>query len=220
MILAWADTHYKRTGRWPTSTSGSVSRATGETWTAIEQALSQGYRGLPSGSSVAKLLAKCRGARNHKNLPRLAERQILAWADAHHSRTSEWPSQRSGRVIESNGETWSGIDAALGQGLRGLKGKSSLIKLLATQRSLRNSKSPPRLYKKDIIAWAKAHHRRTGQWPQARTGAIPEAPGESWLTIDAALAQGRRGFPGRSTLAKFLDQHVRKRPRKACPIAR
>lgn len=220
MILGWADAHHERTGRWPTTTSGSVSRAPGETWTAIEQALSHGSRGLSGGSSLAKLLAECRGARNHKHLSRLTEQQILAWADAHHDRTGEWPSQRSSWVIESNGETWSGVNTALRQGLRGLKGDISLFELLVTRRGLRDSKNPPRLYKKAIISWAKAHHRRTGQWPRARTGGIPEAPGESWLAIDAALTEGRRGFPGRSTLAKLLDQHVRTRSRKARPIAR
>lgn len=59
-ILAWADAHYARHGRWPSLESGRVSDAPGETWNAIDQALKQGYRGRPGGSSLAQLLDRCR----------------------------------------------------------------------------------------------------------------------------------------------------------------
>jgi hypothetical protein len=61
-ILAWADAHYQRTGRWPSASSGAVGDAAGETWGAIDQALSQGRRGLPGGDSLARLLGRCRAA--------------------------------------------------------------------------------------------------------------------------------------------------------------
>lgn len=121
---------------------------------------------------------------------------------------------------ELHGETWSGVSAALKQGHRGLKGDTTLVKLLVTRRGMRDAKNPPRLSKKDIIVWAKAHHSRTGQWPMARTEAIPEAPGESWRAIQAALTAARRGLRGESTLAKFLDKDLRKHVRRARPIAR
>ena len=56
------------------------------------------------------------------------------------------------------------IDAALGQGLHDLEGRSYLNRLLTMHRGLRNSKNPPRFYKKLIIARAKAHHHGTRQW--------------------------------------------------------
>src|ERR1051326_4343016 len=31
-ILAWADSHFERTGGWPIQTSGSIPEAPGETW--------------------------------------------------------------------------------------------------------------------------------------------------------------------------------------------
>jgi hypothetical protein len=55
-ILAWADHHYRRTGRWPTKRSGPVLAAAGETWKGIDHALHSGYRGLPGGSSLALVL--------------------------------------------------------------------------------------------------------------------------------------------------------------------
>jgi hypothetical protein len=48
--------HRKRTGRWPTALSGPVVEAPGETWRGVEMALVQGQRGLPKGSSLARVL--------------------------------------------------------------------------------------------------------------------------------------------------------------------
>jgi hypothetical protein len=61
-ILRWADTHHERTGRWPTAASGPVTGAPGETWPAINLALDCGWRGLPGGDSLARLLVR-RGRR-------------------------------------------------------------------------------------------------------------------------------------------------------------
>ena len=57
-ILAWADAFRARNGRWPTGSSGPVALAPGETWCAINSALSCGARGLPGGSSLSRLLAR------------------------------------------------------------------------------------------------------------------------------------------------------------------
>ncbi|RDJ93169.1 hypothetical protein B4Q13_23750, partial [Lacticaseibacillus rhamnosus] len=46
--------------------------------------------------------------------------QILSWADAHHRRTTEWPGQDSGSVLDAPHEKWGSINAALRSGLRGL----------------------------------------------------------------------------------------------------
>ena len=46
-ILAWADAHYQRTGRWPSQTSGPIAEAPGETWLAVHTALRVGLRGQP-----------------------------------------------------------------------------------------------------------------------------------------------------------------------------
>jgi hypothetical protein len=87
-------------------------------------------RGLPGGSSLARVLAERLGTRNRKRLPPLTIDGILAWADAHQRRTGTWPHLQSGAVHESPGETWNAADSALKQGLRGLPGGSSLHLLL------------------------------------------------------------------------------------------
>ena len=62
---------------------------------------------------------------------------------------------------------------------------------------------------KQILAWAKAHHRGTGRWPSAASGPVAEAPGLTWGGIDQALAGGFRGLPGGSSLARLLHLHQR-----------
>ena len=64
--------------------------------------------------------------------------QILAWADAHFEQTGRWPAVKSGPIAQASGETCAAIDAALRMGSRGLRGGSSLGRLLAKQRGVRN----------------------------------------------------------------------------------
>lgn len=59
-ILDWADAHHQRTGQWPSTMSGPVHDAPGEKWENINMALTKGLRGLPGGSSLAKLIKQYR----------------------------------------------------------------------------------------------------------------------------------------------------------------
>jgi len=208
-ILAWADAHHRRTGRWPTCESGAIAGSNGETWSAVNAALSLGHRGLPEGSSLARLLAEKCGVRNRACLPRLTVKNILGWADAHHRRTGRWPGHKSGVIAGGNGEKWSAVETALSQGHRGLPGGSSLARLLAEKRGVRNRASLPQVTIKNILGWADAHHQRTGVWPSVQSGPVADAPGETWRAIDNALRNGRRGFRPGSSLSRLLDNYRR-----------
>jgi hypothetical protein len=142
-ILAWADEHRARTGRWPGQAAGPVAAAPGEKWANIEQALWAGRRGLPGGDSLARLLARERGARNPRSRPRLTVEQILAWADAHHVRKRRWPTISSGPVLDAPGENWRAIYGALYDGHRGLPGGDTLSQLL--ERHGRGIRPPKRV---------------------------------------------------------------------------
>jgi hypothetical protein len=61
---------------------------------------------------------------------------VVAWADAHHTRTGDWPKHKSGPIPEAPGEKWQGVENALRLGLRGLPGGSSLYRLLARERGI------------------------------------------------------------------------------------
>lgn len=216
-ILAWADAHRARTGGWPHARSGPIAEAPGETWTAVDMALRHGLRGLPGGSSLALLLAQRRAVRNAWGRPNLSYERVLAWVDAHHQRTGQWPNLESGAILEAPGETWVGINQALKHGWRGLPGGLSLAELLAVEQGVRNRVNLPHLSRKRILQWAVAFHRRTGAWPTAASGPIPEASGDTWNTIDEALRYGRRGLRGGSSLARLLDAYGKKRNHAALP---
>jgi hypothetical protein len=203
-ILLWADAYHKRHGKWPGQDSGPIDGAPGETWKAVEWTLRDGRRGIPGGSSLAQFLEVHRGARNHLALPHLKPNQILKWADAYRHRTGEWPHQSSGDIPEAPGENWQAVGQALLVGVRGLPGGSSIARLLAEKRGVRNPAAVPRMEQWEILAWADAFRERTGRWPTAKAGPIPESPGDTWNAVDSALYVGLRGLPGNDSLARLL----------------
>ena len=179
----------------------------------VDQALRDGRRGLPGGSSLPQLLADKRDYRHrHK---RLTLTQILRWADAHHARTGRWPTTYSGPVSEAPGENWNTLDVLLRNGGRGLAGGSSLICLLAEARGAHHHLHPVQLSVAQILAWADQYQRRTGRWP--RTSTEPVTPGApvTWRTVDYCLRKGQRGMPGGSSLVRLLVQHGRGELRRA-----
>jgi hypothetical protein len=203
-ILAWADQHYQATGQWPAVESGPVKGCPQEKWKGIHRALREGFRGLPGGSSLARLLEKRRGVRYRQHLPRLTEGQILTWADGHHRRTGRWPNLNSGPVVGARGESWLNVDKNLRDGYRGLPGRSSLARLLEAERGVRNRRSAPRLTVQQIRAWAVSHRRQTGKWPTSDSGPVLDAPEENWHAINLALYFGHRGLGGRSSLSQLV----------------
>jgi hypothetical protein len=210
-ILVWADAHHARAGRWPERTDGPIAEAPGENWFAASTALTNGLRGLPGGSSLSKLLARERGVRNVGDLPAYTEAQILAWADAFRKRTGKWPNLHSGPIPEAPGESWNAVDSALKNATRGLAGGTSLARLLAASRGARNHTSTPALTAETILAWADAHHRRTGAWPKEDSGPIPEAPGETWAKVAGAMWEGKRGLQDGRSLARLLEEERQRR---------
>jgi hypothetical protein len=204
-ILAWADDHLRRTGEWPKYPDGPVAAAPGETWHAVNTALTRGTRGLPGDDTLAKLLARHRGVRNKSELPHLMVGQVRAWAEAHKARTGRWPGGKSGPIPEAPGETWSGVNAALHVGMRGFPGGDSLARLLARECGRRNLGAVPRLSLSRIRRWVRHHRSVTGRWPTYTAGTIPGAPGETWGAVANALIKGRRGLPGGMTLGQVVQ---------------
>ena len=210
-ILAWADNWYLFGSWWPTMDCGKIPGAVGEKWYNVDHCLRVGLRGLPKGSSLARLLAEHRGVRNRKGLPPLRVKDILQWADAFNQRTGRWPNRDSGPIKEAPGETWNAANAALQAGIRGLPGNSSLAQLLSEERGVRNIGDLPKLSIAQILGWADAHHRRTGHWPRhKKSGAIAGTSGETWHAVDAALRSGIRGCPTGSPLPRAKQRGQRR----------
>jgi hypothetical protein len=216
-VLAWAQAYRRRAGKWPAQHSGPVSEAPGETWQGIDAALRRGHRGLPGGEGLGRFLHRRLGARTKASLPSLTVEEILTWADRHHRKTGRWPTVDDGKVAGAGGETWRGINLALGRGHRGLPGGSSLARLLAAERGKRNKSWLPRLTVEQILAWADRHHEWTGRWPNRSSGPVADAPGATWKDINGCLQCGFRGLPGGDTLARLLEEYrgVRRWARQA-----
>src|SRR5262249_54949702 len=128
-----------------------------------------------------------------------------------------WPAAGSGPIASAPGETWRAIEGALRAGVRGLTGGTSLARLLEQHRGHRKRGTLPRLTHEQILAWADAHHAAHGRWPEAGSGPITGAPGETWHAMQAALGAGRRGLSGGMTLARLLEQHRSHRKRSTLP---
>jgi hypothetical protein len=214
LILSWLDAAHRRTGVWPTRDSGPVEDAPGETWRAIDVALRLGRRKLPGGSSLAKLLEERRGVQPPGRRPDFALGEVLGWLDAARQRDGAWPTLHAGPIPEAPGETWQDVDRALRRGRRGLPGGLSLARLLEEHRGVRNPAVPPRLVLPDVLSWARSYRRREGKLPTADSGPIPEAPGETWAAVDAALRAGGRGLRGGSSLSQFLERRLGGRRRR------
>jgi hypothetical protein len=69
-----------------------------------------------------------------------------------------------------------------------------------------------------VLAWARAHRRRTGRWPQITDGPVLDAEAdEDWANIDKSLRVGTRGLPGGDSLPHLLNRKLGARNRMAPP---
>ena len=205
-ILSWADLYFTAHDAWPARDSGSIP-GTPDTWQRVDSALLEGIRGFKGKSSLAKLLQKYRRVRNKKNLPPLTLSEILSAAGRYHRKTGEWPNRRS-RNKAAAPDSWEAIDGALCGGLRGLPKGWTLARLLFTKRGVHCQRYPAELRVSEIIRWAKRYEKTHGRWPGLKSGLV-EGTQHSWTGIDFALAKGRRGLPGGSSLAKLLNAYRR-----------
>jgi hypothetical protein len=205
-ILRWADCHHARRGRWPSLGSGLIPEAPGETWRQVHYALADGRRGLPGGSSLARVLVDGRGARVRRRLLPLSTDLILVWADAHYARTGQWPRTPSGPIPEAPGESWGKVQSALYCGTRGFPGRSSIVRLLREKRGVSGRRQLYPLSILQVRAWAQAFHASNGRWPTPEAGPIAECPGEKWSAVSKALSRGSRGLPGGYSLDRLLAE--------------
>jgi hypothetical protein len=202
-ILRRADAWYAEHGCWPKARDD-------RDWQSIDNALRYGTRGLPGGSTLQQELVKHRGVADRNQTASLTIKQVVAWARAHRRRTGNWPTARSGPVVERPAVSWRTIDHALQQGRCGGVRGSSLAQLLAQKLGIRTRAVIPRLNVDTILTWADAHRKRTGNWPYAHAGPIEGVPGETWKAIDSALRFGYRGLPGGESLHLLLVRTKRK----------
>ncbi|MGH7168992.1 MAG: hypothetical protein ACRELG_01775 [Gemmataceae bacterium] len=217
-IREWAVAYYESNGKYPNQSSGEITGTTDETWSGVNAALRRGIRELDGGYSLAQLLQDEFGVRNIQNLPELTREQIKSWVLQHRTRTGKYPSADSGEILDSNGESWQGVNLAFWVGRRGLPGGSSLAQFLEEEFGLRNHLNLPQLTWEGIREWVVEWYERTGKYPKRNDGEIPGADGETWTRVNGNLMKGGRGLPGASSLPQFLEQEFGVRNRLNTPL--
>jgi len=211
-ILAWLDLHVEAHGKWPVVESGPIDGELFESWRTVDQALRRGKRGLPGGSSLARLLAERRGRPNIHDRTPLTMDEIAGCAAAEHERSGQWVTKASGPVLQAPGEDWASIDQALREGRRSLPEGSSLARLLAERFGVRNRKALPPFDLDTLAVWARNHQLRRGRLPAVASGPIEESPGDTWRGVDDAFKNHGRGLvnTGFRSLAHFLQERLGK----------
>lgn len=127
-IVNWIKEYKNKYDKYPTYNSGQID-GTNETWAGVDISLKKSLRKLPK-SSLSQLKEKIDiSYRNKKKLPKLTEDQIVNWIKEYKDKNGKYPTIASGQ-IEGTQETWDKIGHAIYKELRGLKGKSSLVKLM------------------------------------------------------------------------------------------
>lgn len=209
-IFCWAQSHFRRTGKWPQVADGPIPESSGANWDNINRALIHGFRGLPGGTCLKKLLVDRQviGPESLALRSVLTPDQIWEWAQTFHEGHGNWPVVTSGPIDGTKDDTWSKVGSSLSTGNRGLPGGSSLARFLASRGVLgrRRSNLAP-ITAQQILAWADAYFEEHGDWPYNDSGTIRGSDGLTWQKIDASLKVGRRGLPGGSTLSAFLSEH-------------
>lgn len=216
-IVQWAESHKNRTGHWPRDRSGAIPESPPNTWAGINNALIHGRRGLLGGITLAQLVARHRRVPHRRELPSLTMTQVLRWAHAHHQRAGHWPRKQSGPVHEAPHENWHAIDAAMHQGHRGLPGGVTLVQLRRQQLGGPRRRPSKPITIAQILQWADAYHKRTGDWPMRTSGPIGGGVKGTWAGVQHALQQRLRGLP-KSSLAAILLRHrnVRRGNNRLC----
>jgi hypothetical protein len=210
-ILCRISEHVNRNGSFPCVMSGDVLGGfPGDTWSGYNMALTAGRRGLPGGSSLAKLMSEAvPGYCNPANKSDISHQFIVDRAREHMHIHHRWPSAHSGIVCGGNpGDTWLAYDTCLTRGLRGLPGGSSLAKLLSeSEIGYINRKGKPKLTVDFIQDRVRDHLIKNGTLPRSSSGPVAGGyPGDTWLGYERALINGNRGLPGGSSLSRVMEQ--------------
>ncbi len=205
LIIQKLHEFYRKHGRYPTQADGAVEGMEHETWKQWDVALRNGLRGLPKGSSLAKLRKSHFGDRNRSDLSPLTEEFIVECMKVYEKRHMRLPSMDSGAVEGMPGEIWKNWDFALRNGYRGLPGGSSLAKL-------KNKHFPPtRLTEAFIVHHMQIYKKKHGKLPTSNSGSVEAVPGATWQNWDIALRRGSFGLSGGSSLADLKRRYFRDR---------
>lgn len=174
-----------------------------ENWKALDASLRAGSKGLPGGSSLAKLFKNIKEELGFYYIDK-----ILDAAKTYYKESQKFPTSTTEDPVPGmSNVTWKNLDARLRSGARCLPGNSSLSLLLEPWKA--EIQGDISLSEFSIIRALEIFHEIYKKRPRYGSGQtdldlVPGMPNENWHAIDAALRKGSRGLPGGSSLLKLF----------------
>lgn len=154
-------------------------------------ALKNGFRGLPGGKSLTRLLGIAR------DTSELSEDQIRMWAEEWKATWGVWPNLHDFKGGPPGHGSWGSMNHWLAKGGRGLPGGSSLTKLTEPRDSMSVEL---------VLAECRRYQQAHGEWPTVQSGECPTLKRETFAGMNWALREGYRGLPGGSSLRAEMEK--------------
>jgi superfamily II DNA or RNA helicase len=202
-IISWAIEHKEKTGEYPNQNSGKIISNPSETWNAINDAMSNGRRGLKKQSLVVFLekkldrIPKSRIGRND-----LSTKKIIIWIKNYYEKHKKYPLATSKEVIpNSSGTKWYNVATSLSRGLRGLDKEKTFLEILQENFNYKLD-----LNENFILSKADDYFEKHRKWPTTMSGKV-DGLSDTWKTLNSALKSGNRGLEGNQTLAGILFEN-------------
>jgi len=206
-IVSGSREYFHTHGKLPTAHSREpVPGLPGESWSAIDRALSFGFRGFAPGRSLSRLLQPLRVEFGLERAP-LSRNAVFASCQKYVELYGRVPTRKSTEPVPGfPDETWVLIDSAGHEGRRGLAPGESLARIVEPLREELKLHDPTRLSHSRIIGAIREYYGLHGRLPSEYTqGEVPGIPGTSWKALSQSCRDGYRGLPeGGPTLGQIL----------------
>jgi hypothetical protein len=191
-------------GRFPVVGRDGVSPL-GITWTTLSLHLTDGRRGLPGGSTLAKEIEAVRREMGLKP-PEPTRELVLKAIEEYRDETGGYPIQQTRGEIPTLGMSWMVLAKRLRAGLLG--GGVTLVGLIEEVRTHRGELAPgkkPKLTLAMVHEAIRAFYREHGRRPTTLKDERPCRLGLAWRTLNNAIKLGQRGLPGGTTLLEECE---------------
>jgi hypothetical protein len=214
--------HYEKIGSYPTESSDWILEGK-DSWPAISFALNYGFRGLPGGSSLAKLLQahNLKANLGEREYPSKDEIVDVAKIYQTQDKDNKLPTRESGLFPNPNylDLTWGGINSALVKGLIEDTKAKTLTDLWVQEFGSRNVNNLENLTEEQILRWCDKYQEDhpNKKFPSNQSVPIVTMGTETFMSIDTAIRENRRGLTGLVSLAHLLFKKRGKRTNKNLP---
>ena len=222
-VLTFALMHYEETGSYPTESSDWILDGK-DSWPTISFALNQGLRGLPGGSSLAKLLQAHNLKANPHERDYPSKDEIVDAAEIYQALAidNKLPTKESGSFLNPKylDLSWGAINSAITRGAIEDVQAKTLADLWVLEFDYRNVNDLGKLTECQILQWCDIYQSQHPDelLPSNQSESIPEMGTETFMGIDTAIRENRRGLQGLVSLDNLLFKKRGKRSNRNLPL--